>query len=331
MKNIDKMRPSDMHKKALLLREKSGVEFFLNKKENFIDVHCPACLSSENSIDKFEKYGFNHKYCQYCMTLYVSPRPIEKDLFEFYDNYEAPKYWTELLVKTNNERKFLQHMPRVKMLSAILKNSNNDRNILVDLGAGNGNFSKAIQESNLFKKVIATDINDECIASCKNQGLNTKKATIIDFEDSSIDCLSFNDLIEHVFSPHIFLEDCFKKLKKNGILMLSTPNGEGFDFKILKENTENITPPEHIQYFNPKSIKILLKKIGFNNINVSTPGILDISIIKRQVEEKNLDLTKNNEFLSYLYDLNNSELENSFQEFLQQFSLSSHMLVFAEK
>ncbi len=44
MSNIDKMRPLDMHKKALLLREKSGVEFYLNEKDTFVEYSCPACV-----------------------------------------------------------------------------------------------------------------------------------------------------------------------------------------------------------------------------------------------------------------------------------------------
>ena len=269
--------------------------------------------------------------CKECDTLYVSPRPPEYKLFEYYDKYEAPNFWTELLTKTNNERKYLQHTPRVEILKTIIKKSNNQKKLFVDLGAGNGNFSKAIQEANIFDKVLATDISDECIKSCQKQNLETRKCVIEDFLDESIDCITFNDLIEHVFNPFDFLSSCFSKLEQNGILMLSTPNGEGFDFKILKDKTENITPPEHIQYFNPKSIKILLEKIGFEIIDISTPGILDTNIIKRQITEKQFDIKQNNEFLDFIYSTNNEELENSFQKFIQENNLSSHMLVFARK
>lgn len=279
----------------------------------------------------FYKYGFTHMKCKKCDTLYVSPRPPEHKLFEYYDKYEAPNFWTELLTKTNSERKYLQHIPRVEILKKIIEKNNNQKKLFVDLGAGNGNFSKAIQEANIFDKVLATDISDECIKSCKKQNLETKKCTIEDFVNESIDCITFNDLIEHVFNPFEFINSCFNKLKQNGILMLSTPNGEGFDFKILKDKTENITPPEHIQYFNPKSIKILLEKIGFAIVEISTPGILDTNIIKRQITEKQFDIKQNNEFLDFIYSIDNEEVVNSFQEFLQKNNLSSHMLVFAKK
>ena len=147
----------------------------------------------------------------------------------------------------------------------------------------------------------------------------------------SIDCITCNDLIAHLESPIDVMRSCYSKLNKDGLLMISTQNGEGFDFKILKDKTENITPPEHIQYFNSTSIKILLERVGFEVIDISTPGILDVSIIKKQHKEKGLELKSNNEFLNFIYSLNDEKIEKNFQKFLQDSNLSSHMLVFARK
>lgn len=329
--NIEKMRPKDIHAKILLLREKSGVEFFLKYNHEFVDIDCPGCSGVRGGeMVEFYKYGFSHVKCRNCNVLYVSPRPTQKMLFEYYREYEAPKVWNELLVETNRDRKYLQHIPRVKILKNILKKRQNKLNTFVDLGAGNGNFAKAIDEENIFREVIASDISEVCIESCKKLGLKTKKCSIEDFEDASLDCITFNDLIEHVFDPVEFIKECHKKLSADGILMLSTPNGEGFDFKILKEKTENITPPEHLQYFNPKSIRMLLERLNFNIVDISTPGILDVDIVKRQKNEKYLDL-KNNEFIQFMYELKNDKIESNFQDFLQKSNLSSHLLVFASK
>ena len=328
--NIDKMRPLELYSKLLLMREESGVSFYLNNCDKFVEITCPACGIIEEKVCFF-KYGYSHKKCKKCNTLYVSPRPTENMLFDFYETYDAPKAWNDILIETNTDRKYLQHIPRVEKLKEIVCKSQNKQTYFVDLGAGNGNFAKAVQEGNIFKTVIATDISDNCVASCKSQGLDSRKCTVTDFDDDSIDCITFNDLIEHVFNPYEFLSNCYKKLSNNGLLMLSTPNGEGFDFKILNSETENIVPPEHIQFFNPRSIKIILENVGFEILDISTPGFLDIDIIKRQVTDKNYNLKQNNAFLDFIYSLNSEDVENSFQEFLQKNNLSSHMLVFAIK
>ncbi len=331
MKDIDKMRPIKASEHMALLREKSGVEFFLKEQSQFVEVNCPACLSSTNSKIVFYKYGFKHSSCSNCKTLYVSTRPTEAQLFQYYREYEAPNYWTKILTETCHERKTLQHMPRVRALEKIIAKNDSSKGLLVDLGAGEGNFSKAVQEAQIFDVVIASDISDKCIESCRKRGLKTKKATVDEFEDHSINCITVNDLIEHVTSPFDFLTSCFKKLMKNGTIMLCTPNGEGFDFKMLGEKTENISPPEHLQYFNPVSIGNLLEKTGFQITSVTTPGILDVSIIKRQISDKCLNLKKDNHYLDFIFSLDCQEIEESLQEFLSSNNLSSHMLVFAKK
>ena len=329
-KIINSIRPQESYDKYILLLEKDGVKFYLEENKDFVKVDCPACDSKNEELE-FIKYGFEHKKCKNCNTLYVSLRPTEKQLFKYYDSYEAPLYWTNLLTETNNERKYIQHLPRVKKLKEIVEVNDVSKNLFVDLGAGNGNFAKAVKESNIFNKVIASDLSKDCIEYCKKQGLETHLGQISDFEDNSVDGITFNDLLEHLFSPETFLNTCFSKLKKNGILMISTPNGEGFDFKLLKDKTENITPPEHIQYLNPLSIKLLLEKIGFKVLDISTPGVLDVQIVKKQIGYKNLNLESNNEFLNYLFSLKDEKLEENFQNFLINNSLSSHMLAFATK
>ena len=44
---IRKMRPEDEHERSLLLREKSGTEFYDKYKSSFVDVPCPACGNKE--------------------------------------------------------------------------------------------------------------------------------------------------------------------------------------------------------------------------------------------------------------------------------------------
>ena len=324
------MRPADLHDKILLIREQNGVDYFLKNNTHFVDVGCPSCGCIKNEVE-FYKYGYSHIKCDECATLYVSPRPTEEMLFEYYSQYEAPSAWNEILAKTSDDRRYIQHLPRVEKLKKYIQTIKNKQDTFVELGSGGGSFAKAILESHVFKRVIASDISELCVELCKKQGLDAKRATIHDFHDNSIDFIAFNDLIEHIFNPIDFLTACYNKLTQNGMLMLSTPNGEGFDFKILKEITENIMPPEHIQYFNLISMGNMLEKVGFKIIDISTPGVLDVSIIKRQRNKKKFDLKSNNCFLDFLYSLDDAEVEDNFQKFLQDSKLSSHLLVFAMK
>ena len=74
----------------------------------------------------------------------------------------------------------------------------------------------------------------------------------------------------------------------------------------------------------------MLKSIGFKNIQVSTPGLMDINIIINKIKLGELE-KKDYPFFGMLLDLNNEELTNDLQFLLQKYNLSSHMVVSAQK
>jgi len=327
MNKFDSLRPKNLYDDVLAQRKLDGTEFFRLYADKFVDVRCLAC-NADGSFE-FHKWGFSHKRCQNCSTLYVSPRPKEDLLISYYNDFKSPNMWTRLLLSADTERKKLQYQPRAELILSLTKLDKNKNAVIVDVGAGSGAFCLAMKSTGMFNKVVALDIADEALEACEKNGLDTIKGMMSDAETSSADLITVNDLIEHLFNPKEFLIDSLRVLKAGGYISIATPNGEGFDFKILKEKTKNITPPEHINYFNPKSIELLLKASGFVDIQVITPGILDVDIIKKEVQN-GFNLSVHNEWLDYLYQESDEVLEN-FQKFLSGNKLSSHMLAVARK
>lgn len=329
MKNIDKMRPRELHERILQLRERDGVSFHLKENDGFVETACPACGDDGEFV--YKKYGFQHKSCPLCGTLYCSPRPGHEALMRYYSEYEAPAAWNDILVQTNDARKYLQHVPRVEKLAAIMHRAGTGADAFVEIGAGNGNFSRAVSDHGLFETVHAQDVSETCVASCRDQGLDTSLGTVHDLQDEAFDCVAFNDLIEHVFDPFEFVTTCAAKLRPRGILLFSTPNSQGFDFHLMGKGTVNITPPEHIQYFNPRSAEILVERASLKVLEITTPGILDIAIVRRACEDGEIDLANSNPYLSFLIEESGDDVRAAFQTFLAANRLSSHMLLFAYK
>jgi len=326
---IDRMRPREKHNMALSLREKCGKEFFQKHNTEFIDVVCPACgLEGKNS---FNKNGFHHKTCKNCSTIWCSPRPTELLLNDYYSSSEATKYWTSLLVQTDNDRKILQYAPRVQLLVDILKNDLEfNPSFAVDLGAGSGAFALALSKTKYFKNILAVDFDEDCCDVCRNSGLETKKGSIEVLDHNTASLITINDMLEHLFEPKAFLIQCYEALEPNGYLSIACPNGEGFDFKIMKENTVSITPPEHLNYFNPYSITLLLESIGFKVSSLETPGILDVQIVERAFKLGQIQLNEN-EYIRSLISNNDNSVLMSLQEFLRLNKFSSHMVAVAKK
>lgn len=328
MKNHDLIRPKEMYKRVLDQREKDGKHFYRKYFHGFIDIPCPACGNKAEYI--FSKYGFRHKKCPYCQTLFCSPRPNDNLLARYYHSYQAPKLWTRLLLETDIQRKILQYTPRVERIILCLKKQGVSRNgRVLDVGAGSGAFSLCLKKTGFFRDLIAIDLAESCVQACKNQKLSAYCAEVKDMDSHSVDLVCMNDFIEHVFDARSLLKECFQVLRVNGFISIATPNGEGFDFKIMKEKTRNITPPEHLTYFNPFSLQTLLEHSGFRVIFVQTPGTLDVEMILKE-KENGFMLTDKNEYLDYLLSRGSKVIEN-FQAFLSRNRLSSHMLIIAQK
>ena len=128
------------------------------------------------------------------------------------------------------------------------------------------------------------------------------------------------------------MKNYIKKIKKfikpNGILVITCPNGDGFDVRFLLKNSATIDH-EHLNYFNPDSIAIALKKLNFNIIEIFTPGKLDLDIVKNTLKRKKITTLKNYFFDKIIFN-ENKDLSDNFQKFLVKNKLSSNMWVVAK-
>lgn len=328
MKTFDLMRPKKEYDVVTVQREADGKKFYKKNKKKLVETTCPACNSE--GIFAFSKFGFAHKVCPQCKTLFCSPRPSEDLLVNYYSEYNAPQLWTKLLQNADQERKVVQYIPRVNRIIDCIKglNARPEMNAL-DAGAGSGAFAACLRKSGFFREVTTLDIADSCVRACKEQGLIALKGTLADIPPRSFDLITLNDLIEHVYSPRNLLEQCHSALRENGVIAIATPNGEGFDFKILREKTGNITPPEHLNYFNPVSLSLLLKSTGFLPVHVETPGLLDVDMVHK-ARAGGFPLEKKNEYLGFILD-HGDETRQEFQKFISRCRLSSHMVIIAQK
>ena len=147
------------------------------------------------------------------------------------------------------------------------------------------------------------------------------------FLKEKFDVIVSFEVIEHIFNPKSFIKKIHSLLKKNGSVFLSCPNGKGFDVEILKEKSQSVDT-EHVNLFNPKSIEILLKKNNFKVLEIFTPGRLDAEIVRDEVLKGSIKL---GDFLNKILIDEWDKLGWSFQKFLAENNLSSHMWVCAKK
>jgi hypothetical protein len=113
-------------------------------------------------------------------------------------------------------------------------------------------------------------------------------------------------------------------VRPGGYLFVSTLSIDGFDLKTLWDKSSQISPPHHINFHSIKGFNLLFKRAGLSDIQITTPGQLDVDIVRNFVN-KNPEIVKNNKFMQNILD--DRDKSKLFQDFLAENQLSSHVWV----
>jgi len=145
---------------------------------------------------------------------------------------------------------------------------------ILDVGCGLGYGSKMLYDD--YKSVIAFDISKDAILYAKKKYKGPiylrADAQTLPFKDEIFDSVVALEIIEHVNSDIQMLKEIFRVLKKNGILILSTPNVAHLQNRIkslllmknlIKKYAHKPKNPYHKREYTPKQIAKLLKSAGF--------------------------------------------------------------------
>ena len=84
----------------------------------------------------------------------------------------------------------------------------------------------------------------------------------------------------------------------------------------------NLIPPDRHNVFSVEGLLSLSKRHGFECVEFSTPGVLDVDIVKKAMsEDSGIHVPK---FFRYLLEKRDEDVLANFQEFLQSSLLSSY-------
>ena len=200
---------------------------------------------------------------------------------------------------------------RINLLQQFIKNGK-----LLDYGCGNGWFLTYARK--FYKSYGFEPTKHLALLSSKIKDVEVETDTS-KFKSSSFDIITSFDVIEHVPDPVQDLREYHRLLKKNGIVLIYTPNEDSVAFKQMRENQNLISPPIHIHYFNKKSIIELCKK-KFSLIYFKTAGldIGDMYAFERDLGDKKFAkfLYKNHQNLQTMLD--NSSLGNHLRAIIKK-------------
>jgi 2-polyprenyl-3-methyl-5-hydroxy-6-metoxy-1,4-benzoquinol methylase len=295
----------------------------------FVEVPCPACFGERSEL-AFEKQSFAYRSCVDCRTLFMSPRPSPEVMAAYYAQSENYRYWADHIFPASEAaRREKIHRPWLERVVDYCGRAGVPRGLLVEVGPGFGTFAELARER--FDRVQAVEPTPELAEACRRRGVAVveRRFESVGDEIAPPDVLVAFEVIEHLFDPGGFVRQCARLLPAGRLLVLSCPNGLGFDVAQLGAESLAVDP-EHVNLFNPVSLRRLVGSCGFEVMEASTPGRLDAEFVRTAVLEGRHDLS-GQPFLRRVLIDEWERLGPAFQQFLAEHGLSSHMWLAAQR
>lgn len=320
MKEED-IRPQELFNKYLELSKKDGESL---NKDLFVDIDCFACGEALNK-PHFIKNGYTFKKCNKCNTLLCSPRPSSDQLISLYSNSESSNYWSkEFFPAVEEVRREKLFKPKAIQIKLLIEDKGIKISSICDIGAGHGLFLEELKKHFMGTDLYAIEPDKNSASVCESKGISVLNCSAEEANQwqNMFDLVISSEVIEHVFNPASFVKSLFNIVKKDGYLLLTGLGYEGFDILMLQEKSKSISPPHHLNFFSTKGFEQLLFNAGFSNVQIITPGKLDVDIVLNSGAFPELAQVVKEKGNDFIYQL---------QKLFSDNKMSSHVWILAKK
>lgn len=212
--------------------------------------------------------------------------------------YSGDNHYTEIYndafyntLRLNDAKKLLSEISSLKLFK---KNGS-----VLDIGCGTGELGSLIQQK-YGGVVYGLDINETAVKRASRNGVRAKIGNVEEkwpFSNNSMDSVLCVQMIEHLVNPDFFLLETKRVLRKNGTVIITTPNLAAWFNRILlflgfqpfftevstidktlglsftRNLTPNRMPMGHLRCFTLKALKELLELHGFEIIAIQGSAV----------------------------------------------------------
>jgi len=239
------------------------------------------CLIT-NAQDLYPLKGYEKNYLVKSKSsgfVFCSKIPTEEEILNHYNNYPIG-YGADSTITTIRINEVLGGFEKFRKTNKML-----------DVGCGPGLF--LIEAKKRGWEVYGTEFTDKQLAYLKDKGINTLKGKLTNnsFEDGLFDVIISSEVIEHINNPVEEMQQFHRLLRKGGLVYITTPNFNALERYLLKGDYEIIEYPEHLSYYTPTTINLLLTNNGFEKLKITTTGV-SIARIKKSLKRKNNESTE---------------------------------------
>lgn len=206
---------------------------------------------------------FTIVHCHDCGLRYLNPRPAPAMISKYYPQF----YYTH--APASSVRAARTYAPVVALVER-----HGRRGPLLDLGSGDGAFLALLREQGWSDVQGLEPDPDARRIAVEERGLAVTAGMFPEVvpPGSAFATICMLEAIEHLFDPLGALREIHRLLVPGGRLIVTTPNVEGLEFRLLGARAVSLQVPRHLYFFTPSSFTRMLEEAGLRPVMVRTDG-----------------------------------------------------------
>lgn len=252
-------------------------------QQKVIHRNCPACNQPGDQLAPLP-YGNDQwpiKACAFCGFVYLSKAPVYERLSEEF----AWEHTSEAERKVREQRE-----PIKQSISRVLKSFRRDvlkrdklgdlmrryapQGNVLDIGCAGGGFLAqlpaqytpyGIEISSQLSADAAAIVNPRGGTMTHDNALNGVRT----LPENHFQCVVMSSFLEHEIDPTGLLTGIKRILALGGIVIIKVPNYACWNRHIRSEKWCGFRLPDHVNYFTPQSLQILVQSAGLSVIKFS--------------------------------------------------------------
>ena len=219
---------------------------------------CPLCARPDRP-HRGKVAGYTLRACPECRLEFLDPPPEEAAL--------AALYSQGYFLGEDEHRARMKSATGALYIKALAGLVEPNHSALLEIGCGHGEVLQEARKQGF--RVAGLEISPHASAAANQRlGEPLVHTGTLDgraFASSSFDAVLAADVVEHLRDPQAFLTRVHELLRPRGVLLLVTPSLDSWTSRLLGRRWMEYKL-EHLFYFSPASMRLLLARSGFSEI-----------------------------------------------------------------
>lgn len=220
---------------------------------------CPACARVTSHILRFHKNGSDILQCTVCSLGSAETPNFDPATYytaDYFSGRHADGYSDYRGAEAVLRREFAGTVDFIRSFRPGGK--------LLEVGCAYGFF---LQEASRHFEVAGIELADDAAAHCRAQGLHVLQGMADEAhleQIGRVNVIVLLDVIEHLPQPRETLDLCSRHLNPGGLIVISTGDFASMVARFSGPKWRLMTPPQHLWYFTPESMRRLAAGLGLS-------------------------------------------------------------------